>query len=196
MKNLIIALALAALSSTLCRADNIHEFTLIWNVAGSGNQISLQTSNGGKIISSFAGTFSNIVPTASCNSTCTFLATDFQVSGLTASNVIYKSALYSTVYFSGSLDIRTNIGQNGPGLTAIVGNLEACSDPSCTHSLFTLPVDGLVLAHPHLQFTLDSSGQPILTSADFHTTPEPSDLALVGTGCLFLLGRVRRGTKR
>jgi hypothetical protein len=208
VKKVYVMAVFIVLSATLCLADNIHEFSLTWNVPGVSNQISIQTSNAGEIISSFGGAYSNLVPIATCNaSPCTFFTTDLRVSGITATNVMFDSVLYPTVYFSGALDIITNVhirpSSGFPifGLTEIVGDLTACSDPSCSDHLFSLDIDSFAKAtfneslNPGLKFHFDSSGQPVLTSADLFTTPEPSSIALLATGCTVLFAFARPSRK-
>lgn len=207
MKKVYVIAVFVVLSATLCLADNIHEFSLTWNVPGFSNEISIQTSNAGKIISSFGATYSNLVPIATCNlSPCTFFTTDLRVSGITPTGVLFNNVLYPTVYFSGALDIITNVHVRPSGvvifgITGIVGDLTACSDPSCSDHLFSLNIDGFAKAtfneslNPGIKFHFDSSGQPVLTSADLFTTPEPSSVALQGTGCAVLFGFARRRRK-
>jgi len=179
-------------------ADGIQLTSLVWNGGSSGTWgvVGSGLPNGGAPLS---GTFMSISSSAlGTVGKPGFVTINISISGLTLNDVVFDHTHYSTVYLLGTLNFSVNetIRKNGfriLGEAPVFGNLEACADPSCIVQLFplNLNVHETILQSSSFTFT-NSNGQLMLTSANIQTIPEPSSLALLGTGCTFLVGGLRR----
>jgi hypothetical protein len=145
------------------------------------------------------GTFTNVGTSLVCgNAACTSLSVDLKVSGLRIKDVIFQGFVYPTVYLSGTLDIAGTLPTPGGGFcgfldsptcffgsSIISGNFTGCSDPACSTQLF--PLSANLVADGAVYVRFNSQGKPVLQAAAFNA-PEPSGIALLGTGCSLLFG--------
>src|SRR5262249_16268449 len=118
------------------------------------------------------------------------LSFNLTISGLQINKVQFNGTFYPVIYFSGILNLDATRRPNSFPFH-LSGTLTGCNDPQCSVVLFPISVDlrGSVTSY---RITQTDSGIFILPSAGFQA-PEPSTLALVGTG---LAGFVSRMTKR
>ena len=117
------------------------------------------------------------------NATCTRFNTDIVLSGFKPTRVRFEG-LHDDVSFLGSLEFTSTRLS-----VAVNGTLIACLDPTCSSGeLFTLDVH--THGSPRIVVTNDNGTLSLVSAAD--VVPEPSSLALCGTGFTFLLGVVRK----
>lgn len=137
------------------------------------------------------GAFTKLdVTTLTCaNAGCTGYNVVMGASGLTMSDVSYKSVLYPTVYLSGILDLTARFVSSLPfELGQVSGAFLACADPSCTRVLFSLNTN----VQEKAVFVVIKNGGNLTLDGFSYAVPEPSTLGLLGTGILGIAGVLRR----
>lgn len=70
---------------------------------------------------------------------------------------------------------------------SITGDLQGCTDASCGTTLFSLSVN----THAYVTINYNLSGGQLSVSSISYVLPEPSSIVLLGTGVVFILGRLR-----
>jgi len=70
---------------------------------------------------------------------------------------------------------------------SITGDLLGCTDTACASPLFSL----LVNTHGYAEIAYNLSGGEMSISSVSYALPEPSSIALFGTGLLFILGKLK-----
>jgi len=143
----------------------------------------------------FPTTFTDATMSVLCNPTCG-IGNAFSIS-LSMSNFTVSQYLYGFAgdVFVGTLNLVTSpiILRSASGIAiahfTLTGNLEACTDSSCSDELFSLAV--FVRGYATMAYNL-SSGQLTVSSVTYNA-PEPSSLTLLGMGLVFLAGKVRAG---
>jgi hypothetical protein len=109
------------------------------------------------------------------NATCTRYNSDIVLSGFESRG---------NDYFLGSLDFTST-----RLIAAVNGTLIACGDPTCSAGeLFTVDVH----THGSPRIVVSNTGGNLTLVSARDVVPEPSTLALFGTGFTFLVGVVRR----
>jgi hypothetical protein len=119
------------------------------------------------------------------NHGCTGFNTTVALSGLTLNNVIFNGQHFSTVYVDGTLTLSAKFVSSLPfELGQLGGTFRACFDPACHTPLFSFFTNETGKTFLNVS---NNAGTLTLTGGSF-ATPEPTTVALLGTGCLFLIG--------
>jgi len=140
--------------------------------------------------------FSNAILSLTCNPLCA-VGNTFSLN-LTMSNFPLVGTQRPYNYpnlnvFVGTLNLVTKpiVLTSSSGFTiarfSLTGDLLGCTDATCGTTLFSLSVN--THAYAKIGYSL-SGGQLSITSVSY-VLPEPSSLALLGTGLVFILGRFR-----
>jgi hypothetical protein len=121
------------------------------------------------------------------------LSFSLTLSDLQINKVQFSGTFYPVVYFSGILNLDATRRPNSFPFH-LFGTLTGCADPQCSVVLFPISVDlrGSVTGY---RITQTDSGSFILASAGFQA-PEPSTLALVGTGLAGFVSRLRKMNRK
>jgi hypothetical protein len=136
-------------------------------------------------------TFTTAGLSTTCTPTCG-IGNPFSVD-LSMSNFTIREQEYAGVILVGTLNLITTPiilkAQNGMALAkfTLTGNLEACTDLTCSTELFSLSVN--IHGPVTVGYSLNS-GQVTVSSVQF-VLPEPSSMTLFGTGLAFVMGRLR-----
>jgi hypothetical protein len=146
---------------------------------------------GGHLLS---GSATNVdVLSLTCANACTDFNATVAFSGLTMNNVIFNVRLFSTVFVDGTLNLNAKFVSSLPfDLGQLTGTFRACLDPACRTPLFSLFTKNTGKAFLNVS---KNAGALTLTGGSF-AVPEPSTVALFGTGCLFLIGLALDKCKR
>ena len=137
-------------------------------------------------------TFTTASLLTTCTPTCG-IGNQFSID-LSMSNFTIREQQYSGIILVGTLNLITQPiilkAQNGMALArfTLTGNLEACTDLTCSTELFSLSVN--IHGPVKIGYNLNNSGQITVSSVQF-VLPEPSSMVLLGTGLVFVIGRVR-----
>src|SRR5579864_4820006 len=116
---------------------------------------------------------------------CTGFNAEVSLSGLVVNNAIFDHNLFPKIYLNGTLDLTARFIPSLPfDLGQVSGTFEACLDPACTSTrLFSFSTN---LEEKAFLSVKNNAGTLTLTGATF-TTPEPTSVVLLGTGCVFIL---------
>jgi hypothetical protein len=128
-----------------------------------------------------------------CAKGCTGFDATVAISGLTLNNVIFNGQHFSTVDVHGTLTLAVKFVPSLPyELGQITGTFQACSDAACNTPLFSFFTNETTKTFLNVS---NNAGKLTLTGG-LSTVPEPTSVALLGTGCLFLIGVAREKCKR
>jgi hypothetical protein len=129
-----------------------------------------------------------------CATGCTGFNATVAISGLTMSNVLLANGqFFSKVYVDGTLTLAATFVPSLPfELGQITGTFQACFDPACNDPLFSFFTNTTGMTVLNIN---NNGGTLTLTGGSF-ATPEPTTVALLGTGCLFLFGIATQKCKR
>lgn len=128
--------------------------------------------------------FSNAMMSVACNPLCA-IGDKFSIN-LTMSNFKALGGPSNLGMFIGTLTLVTNpiVLTSSSGIAIahfnLKGNLEACTNSACSTELFTVAVN----VRGYLKMGYSLSGGQLSISGVEYTLPEPSSLALLGTGLL------------
>lgn len=131
----------------------------------------------------------NVLSLTCANAGCTGYNTEVAISGIILNNVFFQRQHYNQIYLSGTLDLSARfVSSLSYDLTVASGTFTAYLNPNFSGQLFSFNVnfeeEGL--------FTVKNNGGTLtLTNATF-ITPEPTSIALLGTGFIPLLWRRSR----
>jgi hypothetical protein len=134
----------------------------------------------------FANATNVDVLSLSCATGCTGFDARVAISGLTMSNVLLANGQhFSTLYVEGTLNLTAKFVPSLPfELGQITGTFQACFDPACNTPIFSFFTD--TTGKTFLDVN-NNAGTLTLAGGSF-LTPEPTTVALLGTGWLFLVG--------
>ena len=140
--------------------------------------------------------FGNALLSVTCNPLCA-IGDKFSID-LTMTNFKALGGPPNLDMFVGTLNLVTNpIVLTSSSGTAIAhfnltGNLEACTDSTCSTELFALAVN----VHSYLRMTYSYNGGQLSISSVTYVLPEPSSMALLGTGLAFAIGKFGQSVRR
>jgi hypothetical protein len=121
-----------------------------------------------------------------CATTCAGFNATVAISGLTMNNVLLANGqFFSTVYVDGTLTLSVKFVPSLPfELGQITGTFQACFDPACNTPLFSFFTNTTGMTF----LDVTNNGGILTLDGGSFATPEPTTVALLGTGCLFLIG--------
>ena len=120
-----------------------------------------------------------------CAKACAGFDATVAISGLTLNNAIFNGQRFSTIYVDGTLTLTAKFVPSLPyELGQITGTFQACADPACNAPLFSFFTNTTTKTFLNV---VNNGGKLTLTGG-LSTVPEPTTVALLGTGCLFLVG--------
>lgn len=116
------------------------------------------------------------------------------ISGLTMSNVLLANGQhFSTLYVDGTLNLAAKFVPSLPfELGQITGTFQACFDPACSDVIFSFFTNTTGMTF----LNVSNNGGVLTLNGGSFATPEPTSVALFGTGCLFLIGIAWESCKR
>jgi hypothetical protein len=162
------------------------------NSAGATIFIHGVTDGHGFPITWFASASDVNVLSLTCAKSCAGFNATVAMSGLTTSG-IFNGQSFSTIYLDGTLTLTAKFVPSLPfELGQITGTFQACADLACNTPLFSFFTN--TTARTSLN-VINRNGTLTLTGG-LSTVPEPTTVALLGTGCLFLIGVAREKCKR
>lgn len=199
MKQLIMALVLFAAVPVLADSfqAGIEELTFDTGNNSAGVTIFIHGVSDGHPNHKFFfadATSVNVLSLTCANLGCSGFNATVAISGLTMSNVLLANGqFFSTVYVDGTLTLAAKFVPSLPfELGQITGMFQACFDPACKTPLFSFFTDTTGMTFLNIN---NDAGALTLTGGSF-ATPEPTSVALFGTGCLFLVGIAWESCKR
>jgi hypothetical protein len=143
----------------------------------------------------FFGNATNVdVLSLTCaNQGCTGFNATVALSGLTLNNVIVNGQHFSTVDVHGTLTLAVKFVPSLPfELGQITGTFEACFNPACNDPLFSFFTNTTGKTF----LDVNNNAGTLTLASGFFVTPEPTSVALLGTGCLFLIAIAWEKCKR
>jgi hypothetical protein len=142
----------------------------------------------------FANATNVDVLSLTCATGCAGFDATVAISGLTMSNVLLADGQhFSKLYVDGTLTLAVKFVPSLPfELGQITGTFQACFDPACSDVIFSFFTNTTGMTFLNVN---NNGGALTLTGGSF-ATPEPTTVALFGTGCLFLIGMAWESCKR
>ena len=128
-----------------------------------------------------------------CAKGCTGFNATIAISGLTLDNVVFNGQRFSKLDVHGTLtlavkfvpSLRYELGQ-------ITGTFQVCFNPACSDPIFSFFTDTTAKTF----LTVVNNGGKLTLVSGVSTVPEPTTVALLGTGCLFLVGAAWKKCRR
>jgi hypothetical protein len=141
----------------------------------------------------FANATNVDVLSLACAIGCAGFNATVAISGLTMDNVLLANGqFFSKLYVDGTLNLTAKFVPSLPfELGQITGTFQACTDAACKNPIFAFFTN--TTGETFLDVN-NNAGALTLTDGRF-VTPEPTSVALLGTGCLFLIGVARKRCK-
>jgi hypothetical protein len=198
MKRLIVALVLFAPLPVFADSFQAGIEAMNFDTAHNSAEITIfihGVSDGHPGHKFFFANATNVnVLSLTCAQGCTGFNATVAISGLTMNNVLLADGQhFSTVYVDGTLTLTAKFVPSLPfALGQITGTFQACTDPACNSPIFSFFTN--TTGKTFLDVN-NNAGALTLTGGTF-ATPEPTTVALLGTGCLFLIGVAWEKCKR
>jgi hypothetical protein len=141
--------------------------------------------------------FSNAILSVTCNPLCAVgntFSLDLTMSNFPVVGTQHRPYSYPNLnIFVGTLNLVTKpialTSSSGIIIArfSLTGDLLGCTDATCGTTLFSLSVN----THSYAKIGYSLSGGQLSITSISYILPEPSSLALLGTGLVFILGKLR-----